>query len=618
MKKSDINFEDILTDRVIEEDFLEIPLKHSVFRTLFIFISIVVIITIFQLVNLSFVKGDFYKNRALANIKYIETVAAPRGIITDRFGKNLLDNSLKMGLLLSPSELPKNAEERSLIFDELVRVLKVDKSELYGKIKEKDWGLSDRLLLTKDLNHDQVVAISSANMPGVKVKTSFGRSYGDGLALSHLLGFTSLVDSADLKNNKELTVEDEIGRAGLESYYDDYLRGKSGKEIFLKDAFGKIKEKESHEEALGGNKLETFIDGEFQKYFYDSLLGGLRRLGRSSGVGIALNPQNGEVLALLSIPGFDPSSVAKFLKSNDNPLFNRAVSGLYNPGSTIKPLVATAALSSGIIGPEKEILSIGFIEVPNPYDKNNPSRFVDWKAHGWVDLKSALARSSNVYFYEIGGGFEGQIGLGIERLKDWWTKFGLGEKTKIDLPAEESGFLPTPEWKEKTTSDFWRLGDTYNVSIGQGDLLITPIELLNYIAAVANGGKVYKPIIMKRIDDGGGKKILESKPEVLRDLSSEIGAVVGEVQKGMRDAVSKTYGTASLLGDLPVAVAAKTGTAQTNNNTKINAFFVGYAPYENPEIAILVMVENAREGSLNVVPVARDVLMWYYNNRLKK
>ena len=255
--------------------------------------------------------------------------------------------------------------------------------------------------------------------------------------------------------------------------------------------------------------------------------------------------------------------------------------------------------------------------MPNLYNPEKPNRFLDWKAHGWVDLYSAIAKSSNVYFYEIGGGFKDQKGLGISKLKDWWQKFGLNEKTGIDLQAEESGFLPDPEWKENATKKPWLLGDTYNVTIGQGDLLVTPIQILNYISAIANGGKIYKPRVTQLVLNDDNQVLLRNEPSVLKDLTAEVGYYLSDIRRGMRDAVRESYGTAHYLAGLPLEIAAKTGSAQVENNKKLNAFFVGYAPYENPQIAILILVEDAKEGSLNTVPVARDIFMWYYQNRIK-
>ena len=270
-----------------------------------------------------------------------------------------------------------------------------------------------------------------------------------------------------------------------------------------------------------------------------------------------------------------------------------------------------------MIGPEKQIFSAGFIDIPNPYFPDQPSRFLDWKAHGWVDLRSALARSSNIYFYAVGGGLGDVRGLGIGKLNEYWRKFGFGVKTGIDLDAENIGFLPNPEEKEARKKDIWRIGDTYNVSIGQGDLLVTPIQLINQIAGIANDGIMYQPHLMEKIAMPDGRIAEENQPKIINDFSGMHDLIV-EVRKGMADAVAKPYGTAQLLSNLPFSVGAKTGSAQIANNTRTNAFFAGYAPAENPEIAILVLIENAREGSLNAVPVGKDVLEWYYYNRLLK
>jgi len=406
-----------------------------------------------------------------------------------------------------------------------------------------------------------------------------------------------LATKNDLVANSNLVSDDLVGKSGLEAYYDNQLRGKNGIITSFRNAHGQILDQNLTKQPEIGSPLKTFIDADFQNYFFNRLEEGLKALGRDTGVGIAINPQNGEVLALVSAPSFDASRIADFLNQPKQPLFNRAISGLYAPGSTIKPLVASAALNEKVIDTKKEIFSAGYITVPNPYHPGQPSTFLDWKPNGWVNLYSALAKSSNIYFYALGGGLDDIKGLGVSRLRDYWQRFGLGSETSIDLVGEKEGFLPVP-------SSDWRLGDTYNVSIGQGDLLVTPLQLINYITAIANGGKIYQP------------RIANAEPKVLKDLSY-LKDIFPEVEKGMVAATQASYGTANLLKDLPYITAAKTGTAQTNFNTKVNALFVGYGPVPNPEIAILVLVENAREGSLNVVPIAKDVFRWYYENRIK-
>jgi penicillin-binding protein 2 len=618
MTGSDLNLEDILTDRAAEEDFLEIPLSDRVFKNFLILTSVIFLLLFAQLLNLAAFNYSFYSKRAIANMSDVKIQAAPRGIITDRFGNNLVKNDPSFNAFLVPKSLPKSPDAQLTSIGQAGEILNLDENAVLGQIKEKDWSITDRLLLKNNLTHDELVNLSAANILGVEIEPSFSRDQIIPFKFAHVIGYTGLVNKNDLKNNPDLAIDDEIGRSGLEAYYDEYLRGMNGETMVLSNAQGKAENERTLRQAAPGGKLQTFIDRDLQSYFYDRLSEALRGLGRDVGVGIAMDPRNGEILSLVGVPSFDSNNINKYLTSANQPLFNRAISGVYNPGSTIKPLVATAALTEGILDPHHQIYSPGYLDVPNPYDPEHPSRFLDWRPQGWVDLYSALARSSNVYFYSVGGGFGDQKGLGITKLKEWWQKFGLDQKTKIDLVGEDTGFLPDPDWKEKTKGEPWRLGDTFNVSIGQGDFAITPIELLDYISAVANGGKFYEPRVMSGIDDAGGNSIKKSEPTLLRDLSSEIGAALNEVRRGMRDGVTQTYGTSYLLHDLPVPVAAKTGSAQVSNNTKTNAFFVGFAPYDNPQIAILILVENAREGSLNVVPVARDVFSWYYENRLKK
>jgi len=605
--KKPVSLEDVLADRALEEDLLEIPLSGKVFRWMGFVAVLVTLVLVAQFGYLALVRDDFYESRAFANMSEVRMRYAPRGVITDRFGEPLVYNEPTTRVSLSPVDFPRDPEGRIEELREVSEILGISVEEMYRNISERDWGQSDRILLAQDIAHDEAVELSTKELPGIFMEQAYRRVHATPFVFSHVLGYTGLVNKEDLERDSALTPDDEIGRDGIEAFYDNRLRGKNGKEIFFRNSYGIVEERKSEDQPEPGKKLETFLDKEFQEFVYRGLEDTLERLNRDTGLVIALNPQNGEVVSLVNIPSFDTSDIAPFLREENQPLFDRAVRGLYNPGSTIKPLVAVGALSEGLIDPEDEIYSGGFIEIPNPYHPEHPSRFLDWKAHGWVNVRSALARSSNVYFYEVGGGFEDQEGLGIEGLRKWWHAFLLDEKTGIDLAGEEEGFLPSPSWKEEVKDDPWRIGDTYNVSIGQGDFLVTPIGLLNYIASIANGGVLYVP----RIVDTG-----EDIP-IRGDLSDLVRDALPVVQEGMRDAVRRSYGTAHLLDTLPFASAAKTGTAQVANNTRTNAFFVGYAPYEDPEIAILVLVEDAREGSLNTVPLARDILGWYYENRIK-
>lgn len=604
---ADLNLEDILVDKSSGHDILEVPLTERVFKTLFIISAAAGFLVIVQMVNIGIVNKHIYTASAFDNAVNIKMEPAPRGIIKDRFSNNLVVNEPAFKTYLNPLNLPQDVEEKELILEELGAIFGIKVEDLKEKLAGAE---NSRILLDGNTDHETLVTLSSRDFPGVEVGSGFVRVHARPYVFSHIVGYTGLVNKDDLQDNPQFSFEDEIGKSGLEFFYDEKLRGQNGKTIFLLDAQGNVKNKRVLSKPKAGEDLETFIDKDLQEVFYDRLLAQIRNLGVKSGAGIAINPKTGELLSLISIPSFDNKNLGPSLKDPNQPFFNRAISGLYNPGSTIKPLHALAALEENIVSPEKSFFSSGLLKIENPFNPDQPSIFRDWKPHGWVNLRSAIARSSNVYFYIVGGGlpagsgYEKWEGLGASRLKKWWQMFRLGNMTEIDLPGEKSGFLPSPDWKKQALGEEWRLGDTYNVSIGQGDLLLTPIGLLNYISAIANGGYIYKIRVAK-----------DEKPVILADLTEDLRGAIGEVQKGMIDAVRKPYGTANILSDLPMSVAAKTGSAEVGTRST-NAFFVGYAPADDPEIAILVMIEDAKEGSLNAVPVARDVFLWYYNNRL--
>lgn len=608
MSKNELNFEDLVfNEDQREPDHLELPLARQTFLLVAAGVLLVGIIVFGRSVFLNIFQGEFLRNRALANINKEIELPAPRGIIFDRYGNPLTENKSSFSVFVNAATLLKSPEDLEKTQKVLTEILNLDQEKTSADIHSVRLDRRNWVPVARNISLVEAINLKSLNSPLIQVSDDYVRSYPDGQIFSHVLGYVGV-------SEKDNAI---IGKSGIESEYDQSLSGKDGLLIVYRDAAGKNLDQKITEAPVPGLPINLTIDAELQRYFYNRMRTSLANLGSKAGVGIALNPQTGEILSLISLPSFDNNKVAQSLNDPTRPLFNRAISGIYTPGSTIKPLVALAALREKIVKPEDQVLSKGYIEVPNPYDPTKPSRFLDWKAHGWVDLHSALARSSNIYFYTLGGGlprtelelvrgFSGLDGLGIEKLKEYWQKFLLGSKTGIDLPSESSGFLPDPEEKEIRTGQIWRIGDTYNVSIGQGDLLLTPLQLINFISSIANSGKIYRPMLVN-----------QSEPEVLLDYSDWQGEI-REVQEGMKDTVRRPYGTANLLSSLPVSAAGKTGSSQVSNNTKTNAFFVGYAPAENPQIAVLVLVENSREGSLNAVPIAKDVFQWYYENRLIK
>ncbi|MEK7611810.1 MAG: penicillin-binding transpeptidase domain-containing protein [Patescibacteria group bacterium] len=616
-KQSDLNLDEAIFDAVCDTDnrYRELPASRGAFFLIggiaVLLISVVFGKTIFFTV----VKGAFYEQRAAANVAHEIQIPAYRAIIVDRNGEVLADNKSSFSVLIDTARVARDAEYRVRIEQDLTAMLSLDPEFFVSAVSQTDFEENQWIVIKRGITNEEAIAIKGLNDDAVRVIDDSIRVYPYGAAAAHIVGYTGIGDK-----NKV------VGKAGLEETYDLEIKGREGAYGVYQDALGTIIDEHLVREPESSESLKLSIDAELQNFFHNRLRSGLESLGRDSGVGIALDPRTGAVLSLVSLPSFDPNvfvdpleskSRAPILLDARQPLFNRAVSGAYSPGSTIKPLVALATLRENIATPETRVYSAGKLEIPNPYYPDKPSFFLDWKAHGWVDVRSALAKSSNIYFYSVGGGLPSSVprgeltsggldfhGLGIDRLKHYWELMRFGALTGIDIAHEGAGFLPDPELKEKRMGEPWRLGDTYNISIGQGDLLVTPMQLAVFTASLANGGVLYKPFLNNNLE-----------PEIVGDYSSWTDAV-RVVREGMRDAVTKPYGTAHFLNGLPISVSGKTGSAQTNNNAKTNALFIGYAPAENPEIAILILVENAREGSLNTLPIAKDVLQWYYDNRL--
>ena len=626
-QKKTVAFEESLNDEWDRDaGIVEVPLGNRPF----FYLGIVITVIVFSVaIKILFFAADekYYDARAEANATQSKRTAAPRGLIYDSEGDILAENKAAFAVFLDPREFLENESLEASTLAAIQNILGISSGTVWSLVNEGSaQDFIAPIVLSENVNQNQLVNLQALNLPTLIIKSDFERDYPKGPAFSTVLGYVGRVNGNDIKTNPGLSGDDFIGKAGVEAFYDNALRGTPGVKVAFRNAQGNILTEEAESQPVIGNSLQLTIDGGLQSYFYSRLKSGLAVLGRRIGVGIAINPQTGEVLSLVNLPGFDNNvfsgsgnsgEIQDLLSSPDEPLFDRAVSGLYNPGSTIKPLEGVGALHDGVIDSTREIFSPGYLLVPNPYNTSTPSRYLDWKYQGSVNLVSALAQSSDVYFYIIGGGSPamstpmlndpsdyGISGLGISRLYSWWEKFGLGKPTGIDVPSEESGFLPTPEWKQRKMGTPWLLGDTYNVSIGQGDLLLTPLQLLNYIDAIANGGKIYRPFLNA-----------SSTPQVLEDLSSLLPEI-NEVQKGLRATVNAPAGTAYTMNDLPFSVCAKTGSAQVKNNQQENALFVGYAPCDNPKIAILILIENSKEGSLNAVPIAKDVLNWYYENRL--
>lgn len=433
-----------------------------------------------------------------------------------------------------------------------------------------------------------------------------GRLYAPMEGLAHVVGYLKYpqTDRSGIYYEENYRAKDGVERA-----YDNSLKGKNGLKLRETDVRGLVTSESVIESPVDGAILTLSIDARVTQVLFEAIESRARESGFTGGAAIIMDVETGEILAMTSYPeydqnaltgGMDQKSFNLLLNSSGKPFLNRAIGGLYTPGSIIKPVIALGALDEGIISPEKEILSTGSITVPNPYDPEKPSIFGDWKAHGWTDMREALAVSSDTYFYSIGGGFGGQKGLGIALLDEYFRLFGLAEATGVELAGEARGVIPTPEWKaEKFQGDIWRLGDTYITSIGQYGTQVTPLSAARFAAALANKGKLLKPSLMLGGEPDPVARALFFKEEDWR-----------VVQEGMRESV--TYGTSVGLNVPYVKAAGKTGTAEVGSGkTYVHSWSVGFFPFEHPRYAWAVIMEKGpTANTVGATSVVRTLFDW--------
>lgn len=426
-------------------------------------------------------------------------------------------------------------------------------------------------------------------------------------AAAHLVGYVSYPKKDENGHWYQSATE---GVSGVEHIYDSRLRGENGLLISEIDATEDVVSGSVVRQPISGSDLTLSIDSELQRELFAAIKARADESGWRGGAGVIMDIETGEVLALTSYPSFSNEVMSSgvgeeidgYLTSSASPLLNRATSGLYAPGSVVKPFVAVAALEENIISPEKQILSTGSISIPNPYDETKSTIFRDWRAHGLVDMRRAIAVSSDVYFYVVGGGFEGQRGLGISRIDRYMRMFGFGETTGSALEGEAEGVVPNPDWKaENFDGEQWFLGNTFHTSIGQYGFEVTVLQLARSTAALQSGTLV-TPTLLK--DERGERQILDINPLHLKIA-----------REGMRLAV--TEGTAQALSVEGLRVAGKTGTAEVGTRNEFsNSVIIGVFPYENPRYSFALLMERAKAGTLQGAPAAmRPVLEWIVKNR---
>ncbi|MFZ5916322.1 MAG: penicillin-binding protein 2 [Chloroflexota bacterium] len=619
-----------------------------------------------RLYQLQILQGEYFARWADQNRFRLVLLESSRGIIYDRQGNILVRNVPRFTVTLIPAYLPDDPAEEERVFRRLAQLLSLPatRAEAQSLLLElgpsaQEPGLSQArsiqemveavqdvapyqpLVLKRNVSRDTVFQIEEQHLdlPGVLIETEPIREYPFGELIAHLMGYVGPVPAEEVGVYQAQGYDvnqDQVGLIGVEAAFEELLRGHKGEKYIEVDVAGREVQTVTENAPITGKSLRLTIDTALQEVMTQALQRGLDAAQAQIGVTIAMNPQTGEVLGMVSLPAYDNNlfsggiSVADYAALSQDPhhpLINHAISGRHPPGSTFKIIPASAGLQEGIITRQTRINCNGTMWLPDerfPDDPKMGQTFYCWihkldRGHGELNIISGIANSCDIYFYWVGGGFLDQFeGLGLEQLSHYAHLFGLGEKTGIDLPGENSGLVPTAKWKRLNYSERWTTGDTYNMSIGQGYVLATPLQMLNATAAIANGGTLYRPQLLYQVQDDEGNVVRGFQPEIIRVLPIE-AVHIATVAEGMEAAV--TWGSAQGAYLESVRVAGKTGTAEffdpkipadKDGNLPTHAWFTAFAPAESPEIALVVFIYNGGEGSETAVPVAAEILRYYF------
>ena len=564
-------------------------------------ISVLVIaVLIGRAAYLQIYQGEYYAGLADGNRIRIVPSMAPRGTFYDRNGELLVTNRPGFSVSLLPLTAPISDD----VIDRLSDLLKVPTDEIKTKIAGHS-GFNPIRIKT-DVTPDIVSIIEEqkSQYPGVVIEVTPIRDYILKQEGAHTFGYVSEINDTELEKMKDEGYKsgDIIGKFGLEKVYDKELRGENGGQQVEVDVSGKPVQILGRKEPVPGDDLELTIDINLQQAAEKAVDEQLTQIGAHAAAAVVMNPQTGEILAMVSRPAFDPNLFAHGISSKDwnqlnnnpyHPMDNKTITGEYPPGSTFKIVTGTAALTEGVVTPDEQIFDSGHHWII-------PKGNADGEALGWLNFRTALAHSDNVYFYEMGNR------LGIDRLEKYARMFGLGAKTGIDLPYEASGLVANRRYKEKNFDDGeWYLSETFDAAIGQGFNLVTPLQAAMVMGEIAADGKRYKPHVVNRIIAPDGSVVKDFQPELLSQLDVP-EEDIKLVQDGLHD-VTK-YGTAaSSFRGFTVDIAGKTGTAE-NSQGRDHGWFVAYGPFDNPNVVVAVIVENGGYGSQSAVPIGRKIL----------
>jgi len=528
-----------------------------------------VVLFVFGLLHLTIVKGE--ENRSLSDENRIRLVdiEQERGRILDRNGKVMADSE---------------------------RVYLLKKGSKFTKVSEEQ------------VNDLQSQGLASENFEGELglIISEVKRNYPQATASAHLVGYVSGPHETDADGGRQqISPVEKIGRLGIEEYYNDFLRGKLGKKLVEVDSLGKKVTLLGQEEPQKGATINLTLDSALQKMVFDALKKRIEAVKVKKGAVIVQNPQNGEVLALVSIPSFDPDNIQKSTKDDNQPFYNRAISGVYPPGSVFKISTALAGLESGKITKDTEIEDVGEFNI-------GETKFANWyfltygKKDGVLKIERAIARSNDIFFFRVAER------TGLDTIRQIAKKLGFGQKTGIDLPGEAFGLLPDEVWKDSTLKEQWFLGDTLHLAIGQGFMLSTPVQV-NLMTSYMASGKIFKPHVVSKIENLPNEtKPVEISPKIIAEnLVNDENLNI--VRDGMKQ-VCEQGGTAFPFFTAPYKVGCKTGTAEKALGNP-HAWFTAFAPFDNPQITITVIIEDGGEGSVVAAPVAREILDWWFQKK---
>jgi penicillin-binding protein 2 len=619
--------------------------RRAVREKIFYFALLVILlfgILTIQLARLQLVNGDEYRARAETNRLRQEPILPTRGLIYDSNGQPLVQNRAAFAAAVVAADIPDVdtsleepvCRERCLdIAIALQNYTGVPAGEIEATILERSVSNDPftPVVIKDNLSNETAFALREklAVLPGVRVVVEPVREYRESVLLSHILGFVGPVDDEEFGRLETAgyQFDDRIGKAGVEYAYESILRGRAGTRFVETDASGREIEVLQEDPAQAGLNVVLSIDIELQKQVEQYLR---ESMGESkNAAAIVIDVNTGELLAMVSLPNYDSNifsgevdeaALQGLLDDPAKPMLNHAIAEMYPPGSTFKQVTGLAALQEGVANAGTEIFSPGYLDVENEYLPGVFDRFVDWRSDlGTMNFYRGLAMSSDVYFYYLSGGYieDGVFtfqGLGEERLAGWARRFGLGEPTGIDLPGESEGLVPDGAWKEETFGEGWLLGDTYNFGIGQGYVATTPLQMVLVTAAIANGGDVLIPHVVKELTDANGESVPLRRQNVKRNLNVD-AKNLDIMRESMRQSVDD--GAAFTAAVSNVAVAGKTGTAEFGpeiapNVYKEHGWFTGFAPFNDPQIAVVVFMELGN-GQGTAAPTAAKIFDFYFN-----